>query len=136
MSCWMVPKEHIDMLLTAARACKERPSGVGSKEECSATGQMLWDANRRSVNERYGEEKKAPRYQFEAIPGKVRWGDAAQGIRCLEYQSCDAESWAGCSAAKWLEELADGILWTLADNDTGAAWPFESSDAWVEADRA
>lgn len=106
MSAWIVTKEHIDLLVAAA----EGMDGV----EPDALGQMLWEENHKSVNYRYGEKRKTPRYKFTPRPNKaISPVVVLKQIACLGYQSCEHASWDNSKAAMFLTNLTAKMLTKL-----------------------
>lgn len=62
-------------------------------EGCQKLGQMLLDANYRSVNVRYRENEPIPFFEYK--PAVVPWSTVQQlkNLRCLDYQSCEVSDW-------------------------------------------
>lgn len=56
-----------------------------------AVGQSLLNQNYASVNDRYGEDTKAPVFQYEDV--FINEGIVYGCIRCYEYQSCETDDY-------------------------------------------
>lgn len=125
MSCYVIETDAIHYLVATTRRYRwyttmSCPEG----RESDALGQMLVDANYRSVNERYREDNAPAEpysydYRFDAVPL-----DPVQVIktaRCLAYQSCDAESWDGSDAERVLRRIIDRAI-DMLPGYGDAAW--------------
>lgn len=107
MSAFIVSKLHIDFLITAAVGWKALEI-----EEADKTGAMLWRENYKSVNYRYQERDRCPKYTltpFDATSPlcKNLPINVLSCIACLEYQSCEHPGWARSEAKRFLSELRD-----------------------------
>ena len=88
-----------------------------------ALGQMLWDENQASLNERYSETDDGLIYA--ELPRKF-WHsfDRVQVIKCAhcyEYQSCEHDGWEDSRAARYMEELIATAIRNLPGYDD-AKW--------------
>ena len=134
MSAYMVDREHIAYLLDAAMhprirgqhnhsirwyAASERRScelAAGDFNRAAAVGQMLWDANRCSIEARYPDTVD----DFSRAPGPIGesfsydrhcgnpWAemDPLQVIKachCFTYQACEYEGWRDSEARAFIE---------------------------------
>jgi hypothetical protein len=123
MSAFLVSKTHIDLLVHAGLtyprsgnlrwADPDYSLGQGLTEQTAdITGQMLWDANRRSVNHRYRETEVAPRYTYEPLADRGFIIEAAcvfKALSCYDYQACEVPDWERTQAFNFcaaLRELA------------------------------
>ncbi|MFI7598239.1 hypothetical protein [Actinoplanes sp. NPDC049681] len=97
MSAWIVSRDHLDLLLTAAIAWEITPPG-----EADRTGQMLWKEDLASVAYRYPHDRDGDRpgpidfrdghvdtYHFQPYPGQVDPEVVAAATVSLAYQSCE-----------------------------------------------
>lgn len=87
MSAFIVSSKHIDALLTFAQN-----NGIAFKgrvKSLNAVGQCLVNENYRSVNYRYGEDKKPPKYIFKPYPKPIPPIQAIKALWCLDYQCCE-----------------------------------------------
>lgn len=129
MSAFTVSKLHIDVLVHA----------LGSRElvvrDPSEIGQVLWDENYASVNDRYSESDRAPRYRYlKPTPARLEetWSSAPmvarqtrgglalapgltdtvvlKSVHCYDYQSCEHLGWAASQAKQWVDLLEKALL--------------------------
>lgn len=151
MSAYMVEREHINYLVSAAMSRQmQKPDSAfrwfynrewhqlehGDREMGTKVGQMLWDENLKSINARYPDTIG----NNENIPGKIgetyiyahskTWGgdqypfDPVQvimSIRCLRYQSCEHDNWEDSEAHAFLEALLSHAINKLPGMDK-AKW--------------
>jgi len=101
MSAWILSKHHIDAILTAYKNWSIDRPGF---EALDTLGQKLTNENYKSVNHRYGEEKKPPEYKFE-VTKPYNPLQIVKAIHCLDYQSCEHPGWARSKAKKFLERM-------------------------------
>ena len=100
MSAFIVSKDHIDAILTFAMSNKmSAPVSKSSnhlivKEHLNTLGGILWRENHKSVNARYGERKRTPRYEFTYFTKRnLTLPVFVKLIHCLNYQSCEHRGW-------------------------------------------
>lgn len=151
MSAFMVGREHISYIVSTLQKCamgrygfsyyyddgKEgRHNKVDGYEldQLSALGQMLWDANLKSINARYPDTVGKP----ENVPGligetyiyshshpwridEISLVQAFKAIGCLRYQSCEYDSWEKSEACRLLECLESALIKMLPGYDD-AQW--------------
>jgi hypothetical protein len=101
MSAWIVSKEHIDRIVSAAVA-----ADVISVAAANAAGRMLWRENLLSVSHRYPsdtgngdrpgpidfKDSDVDTYVWE--PTDIITGNALRKtLACLRYQSCEHDGW-------------------------------------------
>jgi len=133
MSAYVCEKAHIRYLVTAATMANDGfgpltyhhrgriytvdPSDV---DGLSRLGQMLWDANVKSVRCRY------PDAPDDELPGARQWpfkygkhrgfrGDVEpvqvlKSIACYEYQSCEAPDWEASEAYAFCQALRTAMI--------------------------
>ena len=101
MSAWTVSKKHIDLLVTLAAQAEL----LGDKNE-TQVGQILWDENYRSVNERYNETNPAPRYSFKPFD-LTTLSTIAQikQVHCYVYQTCETDDYKTTQAIVLVEKI-------------------------------
>jgi len=137
VSAYMVPKGHIDVLVSAARQGRDRlrwwdtdPAvHVANGETFSLefvrehmreltddnlglVGAMLLNENRLSVNHRYREDEIEEPYLFretEGYPPKV----VLTAISGYEYQACEHPGWFTSEARQFCESLRDKMCGKL-----------------------
>ena len=112
MSAFMVPKRHIDFLITAGLEFGNssplrwgRSSEELIPETASEFGSRLWAENRASVNYRYSEDEEANPYEYERFPGRIDPVQVLKAIACYEYQSCEHPEWEGSDAKIFCDHL-------------------------------
>lgn len=115
MSAWIVSRDHLDLLLTAALAWDITPPG-----EADRTGRMLWKENLASVAYRYPHDRDGDRpgpidfrdrqvdtYRFQPYPGPVDPEVVATAAASLAYQSCEHPDWPSSTACRWTMHLRE-----------------------------
>ncbi len=115
MSAWIVSRDHLDLLLTAAQAW-----GITNAEHADDTGRMLWKENLDSVAFRYPGDRDGDRpgpedfrdrhvdtYRFQPYPGLVDPEVVAAAAASLSYQSCEHPGWAASDARRWVTALRE-----------------------------
>ena len=103
MSAYLVDKETIDKILTGLKETYttgysytgqylEQFAGgkLDNDEALTAIGQKMWDLNCQSVNDRYNEKGRAPRYKY-AFAHTHRIA-TYKALQCLTYQSCEGDN--------------------------------------------
>ncbi|GAA0547375.1 hypothetical protein GCM10010172_31450 [Paractinoplanes ferrugineus] len=113
MSAWIVSRDHLDLLLTAALAWEITPPG-----EADETGRMLWKENLVSVAYPYPYDRDGDRpgpidfrdrhvgtYRFQPYPGPVDPEVVAAAGASLAYQSCEHPGWTSSTAYRWTTHL-------------------------------
>lgn len=119
MSAFLVTKNHIDYIVTAALSARYM-----RVENETAFGQMLLTENHKSVNARYNEVNAAVPYRFTRSPGKIDPVVALKAIHCLQYQSCETDGWKDSEACKLLEQL-EGEMIRLLPGYEEAPWAID-----------
>lgn len=115
MSAWIVNRDHLDLLLTAALEWD-----LITGEHADATGRLLWKENLASVAHRYPADRDGHRpgpnglrdrdvdtYQFRPYPGRVDPEVVAMAAASLIYQSCERPGWAVSDARHWVTRLRE-----------------------------
>ena len=113
MSAWIVNRDHLDLLLTAALAWE-----LTGPEQADETGRMLWKENLASVAYRYPADRDGQRpgphdfrdrdvdiYRFRPYPGRVDPEVVATAAASLAYQSCEHPGWEASPACRWVTRL-------------------------------
>lgn len=139
MSAYMVDREHINYLVSAARKYAQGQYGFSwywdgnhakldpyDRDQASKLGQTLWNANLLSINARYPDTVSNP----SNIPGVIdetyiyahssdyRFDEIApvqvfKSIQCLHYQSCEFDAWEKSEAFAILEALKSAAIHAL-----------------------
>ncbi len=146
MSAFVVDKKHIDILVRAAinrsyhdelRYYHDGTWHTVDHSTANQTGQMLWDANVRSVSYRY------PHDSLESLPGRIDspWlkpfeydlnapvvtpVEVLKAIACFDYQSCEPPEWESAQAHSFCEALRIHAINQLPGYE---AAPWEWQDA-------
>lgn len=141
MSAYMVNREHIRYLITAAKnitnvfrwyykdECNELLRD--DRETATKTGQMLWDANMESIVARY------PGTKPDNVPGMIGETyiyvhnrdyhgeiDPVQVIKacdCFDYQACEYDDWKKSNAKAFIDSLRSDAWHNLPGYDA-AEW--------------
>lgn len=107
MSAFIVTNDHISAIMSAYKRCR-----YADGFDRADIGQMLIDANYKSVNYRY-QEKDTP-HQFVSNPywqsHPVTEIQAIKAIDCLIYHSCEYPGWQRSRAKKWLDLAKETLL--------------------------
>ena len=147
MSAFMVGREHIAFIVSAAQKMAQTPFGFGwywknkrfkmdpyDRDQAARVGQMLWDANLESIHARYPDTIGKP----GNIPGPIDetfiyahsrpWrmdeiGNVQlfKAINCLSYQSCEYAGWKKSEAFAFLEALTSITIRHMPGYD-GTDW--------------
>jgi hypothetical protein len=99
VSAFVVDRSTIDHLVSALIA-----SAIVKEAEADQVGRILWAENHKSVNARYSDKTRAPKYAHSEHPT-----DSAAAILkaadCFEYQACEHPGWRLSAARAWLVAL-------------------------------
>ena len=115
MSAWIVSRDHLDLLVTAAVAWD-----LTDREHADEAGRMLWKENLASVAYRYPADRDGERpgpvdfrdrhvdtYRFRCYPGRVDPEVVATAAASLAYQSCEHPGWPASAARRWVTRLRE-----------------------------
>ena len=126
MSAYIVNKKHIDALVSyfkkmdgyAFNEALRKP--ILSEDAPNEIGQILVDANYKSVNERYDSEDVPEKYEHELykICTPVEILTACDGF---EYQACEADDWESSSAFSIINGIRSVAIRKLPGYEE-AAW--------------
>lgn len=122
MSAWIVSENHIRLLV---EACYKYEVLKDDTLTPDALGQLLWRENHKSVNARYGERKRTPRFQHDS-QAMAAWPYPSPGQGCIRelarrpallfkqagcyhYQSCEHPTWERSAAASMITRLIEAI---------------------------
>lgn len=109
MSAWTVPNGHIDVLIHALAQYEVVDRDLGA-EGFRALGQKLWQENYTSVNYRYDEKTKTPRYRLHTIEATLDPIVVLKALACFDYQSCEHPGWPSSEAHGLMEALHTAVL--------------------------
>ena len=111
MSAWIVSRDHLDLLLTAAVAWE-----LAAPDDTDRLGRMLWTQNLASVAYRYPadrdgdspsdvRDRRAATYRFRRYPGRIDPQVVATAADSFTYQSCEHPGWVASPARDWVARL-------------------------------
>ncbi|MEU8664688.1 hypothetical protein [Actinoplanes philippinensis] len=113
MSAWIVDRDHLDLLLTAAVQWN-----LITADQADDTGRMLWKENLASVAYRYPRDRDGGRpgphgfrdrdvdtYRYRPYPGRIDPEVIEAAAGSLWYQSCEHPGWHDSAAAQWVNRL-------------------------------
>lgn len=113
MSAWIVNRDHLDLLVTAALTWE-----AAVPEQADDIGQMLWSENLASIAYHYPGEQDgdgpgslqsrtdhAATYHYRPYPGRVDPDVVEAAARSLTYQSCEHPGWSTSAARRWITRM-------------------------------
>lgn len=157
MSCFIVPKEHIDVMCWALATFNYggeypktemtlfhvdgvrervmfRDGAHPDRTGMNRLGQILWEENYRSVNASYRENAPCPEYRW-APPVSDQWSceGVLKATRGYMYQFCEARDWDKSLAKQVCDAVrgacVDGICRAAEGRcDRAFAWVIEPGD--------
>ena len=128
MSCYVVDKKVIDLMVSWIMSHRitykadnyhyEGFMGVlfDVNEMANAIGQSLLDANYDSVNYRYDEDKKAPKYEYsedaclDSVANETYEADVYSAIQEYNYQACETENYFESELYHSLQDAKESML--------------------------
>jgi len=123
MSSFLVSEYHIHAILTAFKESKKPYSSI-SEAELTRIGNTLVKANYKSVNARYNESGKAPKYTFKSVKLHTPI-EIFRACHCLEYQSSDYDGWNRSKAKRLLIKIKDYIIWSSEEARNCPVWALD-----------
>lgn len=122
MSAFIVNDYHVNALVSygvANRAQywsdKNRQWVYFNDETAPALASRIYRANVCSVNRRYGERTRAAGFKFQPVSiGHLSAADIIRACDCLDYQSCETDSWDRSEAKKTLWAIREKAIQALA----------------------
>jgi hypothetical protein len=99
MSAFIVERSTIDHLVSALIM-----ASIVNASEADTVGRILWAENHKSVNARYNEKTRAPKYAHSEHP-TTSAAAIVKSADCFEYQACEHEGWRLSTARAWLVAL-------------------------------
>jgi len=131
MSAWITSKELIDSLLQYCITKKvyvfgKRYYDLSDAKTLNKVGQILVNANYKSVNYRYSEKNKAEKYNFSLVNAeKIHPVQVLKSVNCLEYQCCEFSGWHKSEAKEILNRIVYHVAQDLAgESYESAQWDF------------
>ena len=130
MSAFLVNDKHIDALLTWAINTTEyqtprKLDGMTVYDQPDLIGQILVDANYRSLTARYGDKDQPHEYKFKHYPRTLSPVEVIKACDCLNYQCCEFDEWPTTKAYRIMMDLREGAISKLAGMEE-AAWEIRS----------
>ena len=148
MSAFMVNKEHIDCLVSAALSADhwnrfsyyhDGERHIVEYAEADATGQMLWNENILSINHRYpdtvanlaacpgkiADAENGFVYRYGQLPAPVNPVVVLSAIACYEYQTCEHPTWEQSAAFAFCQALRRQMIHQLPGYKE-APWSIEN----------
>ncbi|GAA2678959.1 MULTISPECIES: hypothetical protein [Actinosynnema] len=138
MSAWVVSSGHIDVLVHALAQYGVVPSDLGAVR-FRELGQALWSENHKSVNHRYREDTRTPRYELHTTEATLDPIVVLKAVACFEYQSCEHPSWPDSEAHDLMEALHIAVLERHPDlgervkGPFGETYRYKTLPAWESA---
>ena len=133
MSAFIVPDNHIHSILTYAKKHlgkinynerNVRLFGSYANDEINELGQILVNANYRSVNTRYPKDNFFPttphKYNYRSVCD-ISAIEVIKACHCLDYQSCEFDGWEKSDAYKILQNIIQQATYKL-ENYESAPW--------------
>lgn len=108
MSAWLVTQGHIDILVNALVQYEVAKKGVTSRT-LDNYGTELWRTNNRSVNHRYDEKNRLPRYEATLVTIKLKPEAVLRALDSWEYQSCEKPGWEDSRGGRLAARLREAI---------------------------
>lgn len=154
MSAWIVTKAHIDLLVEALFKYEVVLQADLAHVSPTEIGKLLWRENHRSINYRYEERKRTPRYshssaticytweyRWPAQPLQVTLGTVREVVRqpyvvlkqagCYRYQSCERPDWERSTARGLITRLGESVCKSLGmDEDAATDSPAYHAAPW------
>ena len=166
MSCFMVPDDHLRLMVQAARdMTRARRHGNMSwywrrhpedtrlersdldtlQESADRVMAMLRDENEKSVRFRYVDSKPEemlpntiPAYFPVVDASMIRPVWVMKAIQSYRYQSCEHPTWEQSEAFAFCESLEQAMIHALPEYDDAPTWCFDrtSYQRWIAEKRA
>ena len=126
MSAFLVNDRHSDALLTWAintpdYGAPRKLDGMTVYDQPDLLGQILVDANYRSLSARYGDNDQPHEYKFRRYPRTLSPVEVIKACDCLIYQCCEFEEWPTTKAYRMVQDMREGAINSL-DGMNNAAW--------------
>lgn len=116
MSAWIVSENHIALLVEALYRYEVPQIGTKTPDE---VGQTLWRENHRSVNYRYSERTRTPKYHHVKMAHIRKFCRnplmVFKQLCCYVYQSDNHHGWMQSEASKWMIALEMAITRTSGE---------------------
>lgn len=127
MSAFIVDKNHIDAMVTAAKMDRDfsfyhdgKRYKMDTIDACNLIGQALTAQNYRSVNHRYSESDEVPEYQF-SYNMNFKHVEIMKACQCYDYQACETDDYYETFAYAFSKTLFRSQAYRLPGYDA-AKW--------------
>jgi hypothetical protein len=104
MSAWIVSKHHIDVIVDGAIRL-----GLIEQTEAVKTGRMLTNANKRSIQERYGREDRAAAtvqtYWYTTPRETISDVVLLKQVNCYDYQTSEIWEYEKTTAYRFTSKM-------------------------------
>lgn len=138
MSAYIVDDAHIDAILSYANLRSRDlhfyphvPYSFDDTDDLTKVGMVLKAANFASVNHRYNENDEPDEpYTFRFFR-MITPVEAYKACRCLDYQSCERDDWAGSEAQRLIEGIERQAVRDMANQlgyDNCKGWSFNEEE--------
>lgn len=133
MSACIVEDAQIDLIVAGAIAHDivfDRKTFGENEMSPEALGQLLVDANYKSVNYRYGEATEPHKYVFRGIENAShnRW-NILTAIDGYSYQACEPSDWASSSAKYYVDQIYKRVIQSFPEWNDAKGWAFSEEDS-------
>jgi hypothetical protein len=139
MSAYIVSREHIQYLVTAATSSvvlgrhggpfhwfwRRQLQELKPHDDARAAeiGQMLWAENGKSINARYADDDEHKMVYGDHVPAICPMDQIQiiKAIHCYGYQSCEHDGWEESKAKAFVDAILDLVVYRLPGYDD-AEW--------------
>lgn len=123
MSAFVVSDRHIDALLywvinTPRYDAPQVLDGMTVYDQPDLVGQLLVDANERSVSTRYDDEITSHEYKYRQFDRVLSPVEVIKACDCLAYQCCEFSDWKNTKAFRILNAIRESAINTLPEYKT------------------
>jgi hypothetical protein len=133
MSACIVEDAQIDLIVSGAINKKivfDRSTFGEGEISPEVLGQILVDANYKSVNYRYGTDHKPHKYVFRGIENAADnpW-NVLSAIDGYSYQACEPSDWINSSAKHFVDQIYKRVIQSFAEYSKAKGWAFSEEDS-------
>lgn len=133
MSACIVEDAQIDLIVAGAINHKivfDRKTFGEGEMSPEALGQLLVDANYKSVNYRYGEDLEPHKYVFRGIENASQnpW-NILSAIDGYSYQACEPSDWINSSAKHYVDQIYKRVIQSFPAYRNAKGWAFSDEDS-------
>jgi hypothetical protein len=133
MSACIVEDAQIDLIVAGAinhKIVYDRKTFGEGEMSPESLGQLLVDANYKSVNYRYGEALEPHKYVFRGIENasQNRW-NILSAIDGYSYQACEPSDWVSSSAKHYVDQIYKRVIQSFPEYSKANGWAFSEEDS-------